>query len=84
LNRSQNVAKHLQNFILAIVAADDLATQIEEFEQLAGLIHISGGQDQFDPVLFQFLDNRNEERNVRGIVEINPDLFGRLFCISAE
>ena len=41
---------------------------------LAGLECIPGGQDHLVASSFQFSDNRNKERNVRCVLQIDPDL----------
>ena len=44
-----------------------------EFQKLANLVGIPRRQDNPIPLVLKFLDDREEKRNVRGVVQIDPD-----------
>src|SRR4029077_11798485 len=45
-----------------------------EAQEITNLVGITGCQDHLIAPIAKLLDNRYEERNVRGIIQINPNL----------
>src|ERR1019366_6942857 len=67
------VTENLEHFVLPPVAAYHLTGQMEELEQFANLVHVTGRQHQLDPLLLQLIDDGKKEGYVRRIVDIDPD-----------
>src|SRR6266849_3749555 len=46
---------------------------MEKLQKVAYLIHVARGQDQINAVPFHLLYDRQEERHMRRVVDIDPD-----------
>src|SRR5262252_5598286 len=60
--------------MLAVVLSHDLGRNFIEFKQLPGLVGVAGRDNELISSGLQLIDNRGEEWNMRGIIEIYPDL----------
>jgi len=81
---TENDRRHLQHAdaetsqfgqaVLPVMTADLRILQARHIRQFADLEAVPGGQDDFAVSPFQLPDNGLKERNVRGVLEIDPDL----------
>src|SRR5687767_15159538 len=58
--------------VLPIMTSDDGGLESESLRHLAHLIRVARRQHYLMPAGFKFTEDRPEERNVRGIVEVDP------------
>src|SRR5712672_1240245 len=70
---------YLQELFLSIMMTHDFAIQMEYFHHFNNLVGVTPGHEHGIAERFKFRDNRSEKRNMRRIVEVNPDLFARCF-----
>src|ERR1700757_4151536 len=67
-------SRHLQDSALAPVTPHNLARKSVKLQELADLVRIPRSQDNLVPSCSEFLNNRQEEGDVWGVVQINPYL----------
>jgi hypothetical protein len=60
--------------VLAIVSSYDPAIDSVVFQQLANLVGIPRGEKHFITFPSELIDDGTEERHVRGIVQVDPNL----------
>jgi hypothetical protein len=64
----------LHGQILAVMAPDPAEGQALLFGEVADLESVAGGQDRLMAPSFQLADDRDEKRNMRGVIQVDPDL----------
>src|SRR5260370_1565616 len=75
LNRSKARFNNFQQTVFPPMFPNNSTGEVVKLKKLTDLIRISGRQDDQVSTIPQFLHNRKKERDVRGIVQIDPDLF---------
>ena len=79
LQNPHHQSRELGQSVLAIVMANALVLHVKQIRQFADLEAVAGGQNHGVASLLQLFHDGLEERNVRRILQINPNLLTRRF-----
>src|ERR1017187_5847241 len=72
--RTPTGSDYFEDASLAPVAPYYLAGEMVKLQEFTDLVGIPGREDDFIPFLLELFDNWQEKRDVRRIIQIDPDL----------
>jgi hypothetical protein len=73
--RTPTGSDYFEDASLAPVAPYYLAGEMVKLQEFTDLVGIPGREDDFIPFLLELFDNWQEKRDVRRIIQIDPDFF---------